>query len=164
VEADKEQEMPADPAQPKLRWEHLAVTVLMSVMCAITFLNVLSRYVLGKSFGFTEEVTPFCFVLLTVVGTGLAFERGSHLGVSLLVERFPVGLRRVQAIVSAILSAALFAAVVALVIRVIYFEITLFNSTSPSLGLPMWIYYAGVVPLSFSVFRGIYRGLRRGCR
>jgi hypothetical protein len=43
-------------------------------------------------------------------------------------------------------------------IQAIYDEMTLFRATSASLGIPVWIYYAGVPLLAVFVFRGIYRG------
>jgi hypothetical protein len=39
-----------------------------------------------------------------------------------------------------------------------YDEITLFHAKSPSLGLPVWVYYSGVPVLSVFVFKGILRG------
>ena len=40
-------------------------------------------------------------------------------------------------------------------------EITVFKALSSSLGIPVWIYYAGVVLISASVFKGIWRGLHQ---
>ena len=42
-------------------------------------------------------------------------------------------------------------------IQAIYDEITLFEATSPALGIPVWIYYVGVPVLSVFVFNGIYK-------
>jgi TRAP-type C4-dicarboxylate transport system permease small subunit len=42
-------------------------------------------------------------------------------------------------------------------IQAIYDELTLFQATSAALGIPVWIYYAGVPVCSVFVFVGIYR-------
>ena len=70
---------------------------------------------------------------------------------------FPVKMRKSLVVFSALLGAGLFIMVCYYMIQAIYDEMTLFKATSPSLGIPIWIYYAGVPVLSLFVFRGIYR-------
>lgn len=62
------------------RIEHYIVAILLLLMSCITFINVLSRYFLHFSFAATEEITINLFVWMTVVGSGIAFKRGAHLG------------------------------------------------------------------------------------
>ena len=142
----------------RLRWEHWISALLLSLMALIAFLNVLGRYLFHYSLAFTEEITIHLFVWLTVVGTGLAFERGSQLGMTSFFNLFPHPWQRTVQILSAVLSAGLFIAVDLLLIKTIYFELTLFKATSPALGIPVWIYYAGVVLLSPAVFSGVLKG------
>jgi TRAP-type C4-dicarboxylate transport system permease small subunit len=72
----------------------------------------------------------------------------------------PVSGRRVVALVSAALAALLFLVVDYLLIRAAVAEITLFHARSPSLGIPVWAYYAGVVACTPFVFAGVWRGAR----
>ncbi len=130
------------------------------IMALIAFVNVLSRYFINFSIGFTEEITINLFVWMTVVGTGIAFERGAQLGMVTFFNMFPVKMKRALVVFSALLGAGLFVLVCWYMIQAIYDEISLFHATSASLGLPVWIYYAGVPLLSVFVFRGIYRGAR----
>ncbi len=109
------------------------------------------------SFAATEEITINLFVWMSVVGSGIAFSKGAHLGMVTLFDRFPHGLRKTVILLSSGLSALLFILVDLYLIRTIYDEITLFHATSGALGVPVWIYYAGVPVLSVFVFRGIYR-------
>lgn len=141
----------------KLHLDHLIAAVLLFVMAGIAFANVISRYLFHFSFSATEEITINLFVWLTVVGSGIAFERGAQLGMVTLFKIFPAKLQKAVVLFSALLSTALFIIVDIFMIQAIYDEITLFEATSPGLGIPVWIYYVGVPVLSVFVFKGIYK-------
>lgn len=143
-----------------IRLDHWIAAALLMAMALIAFINVLSRYFIHFSIGATEEITINLFVWMTVVGTGIAFERGAHLGMVTFFNLFPLGIRKGLVLFSAALAAALYVAVCLYMIQAIYDEITMFQATSAALGIPVWIYYAGVPVLSIFVFRGIYRGAK----
>jgi TRAP-type transport system small permease protein len=143
--------------RPSLPIPHWIAAVLLFSMAAIAFINVVSRYIFHFSFAATEEITINMFVWLTVVGSGIAFERGGHLGMVTLFNFFPRGMKKVVIVLTAVLMAALFAVVNLFMIRTVYDELTLFHAMSGALGIPIWVYYAGVPVLSVYVFRGIYR-------
>jgi TRAP-type C4-dicarboxylate transport system permease small subunit len=140
-----------------LRIDHLIAAALLFSMAFIAFANVISRYLFHFSFSATEEITINLFVWLTVVGSGIAFERGGQLGMVTLFNIFPKHFRKAVVIFSALLSSALFIIVDIFMIQAIYDEVTLFEATSPALGIPVWIYYVGVPILSIFVFNGIYK-------
>jgi len=144
------------PNQP-IRIDHLIAAILLFTMAAIAFINVLSRYLFHFSFAATEEITINLFVWLTVVGSGIAFERGGQLGMITLYNIFPKKFKKLVIIFSAGLSALLFLFVDIYMIQAIYDELTLFNATSAALEIPVWIYYIGVPIFSIFVFTGIYR-------
>ncbi len=141
----------------KLRLDHIIVAGLLFTMAAIAFLNVLSRYLFHFSLAATEEITINLFVWMTVVGTGLAFERGGQLGMVTLFHRFPRSMRKGVVLLSALLGALLFCVIDYYMIQAIYYEITMFQADSAALGIPVWIYYLGPPVLSVYVFMGIYR-------
>ncbi|MBR9979495.1 MAG: TRAP transporter small permease subunit [Desulfatitalea sp.] len=143
-----------------IRLDHWIAAILLMTMATIAFVNVLSRYFINFSIGATEEITINLFVWMTVIGTGIAFERGAQLGMVTFFNLFPLKMRKWLVVFGALLGAGLFMLVCAYMIQAIYDEMTLFRATSPSLGIPVWIYYAGVPLLSVFVFRGIYRGAR----
>ena len=137
--------------------EHWIVAVLLFLMSCITFANILSRYIFHFSFAATEEITINLFVWMTVVGSGIAFSRGAHLGMVTLFDLFPARFRKAIIVFSTLLSTSLFLAVNIVLIRTIYDELFFFHATSGALGLPIWLYYAGVPLLSVFVFKGIYQ-------
>jgi TRAP-type C4-dicarboxylate transport system permease small subunit len=146
--------------KPPLRADHLLAAVILFVMALVAFLNVVSRFFFHWSFAATEEITINLFVWLTVIGGGMAFERGGQLGMVTFYNLFPRPLKRFAVAFSALLSAGLFALVTLYMLEAIKDEVTLFQAQSPGLGIPVWIYYAGVPAFSVFVFRGVWRGAR----
>jgi len=140
------------------RIDHWIAAILLMGMAAIAFANVLSRYFFHFSIAATEEITINLFVWMTVVGTGIAFERGAQLGMVTFFNYFPKGLQKASILICAGLSALLFLIVGIFMVQAIVDEVTLFHASSAALGIPVWIYYTGVPVLSVFVFRGIYRG------
>ena len=141
----------------RIRVDHWIAAILLFTMALIAFINVLSRYLFHFSFGATEEITINLFVWLTVVGSGIAFERGGQMGMVTLYKIFPRKIKKLAILISSGLSAILFLIVDIYVIQAIYDELTLFQAKSASLEIPVWIYYIGVPILSVFVFVGIYR-------
>ncbi len=94
---------------------------------------------------------------MTVVGTGIAFERGGQLGMVTIYNIFPKKFKRGVIVFSAALGAILFLLVDIYMVQAIYYELTIFQATSAGLGIPVWSYYIGVPILSVCVFTGIYR-------
>ncbi|MFH1134780.1 MAG: TRAP transporter small permease subunit [Pseudomonadota bacterium] len=142
----------------KYRIDHLLAAFLLFVMALIAFVNVLSRHLFHFSLAASEEITINLFVWLTVIGSGLAFERGGQLGMATVFNLFPQRLKKAASILSAGLSALLFVLVNIFMIQAIWDELTFFHAKSGALGLPIWLYYSGVPVMSIFVFRGIYRG------
>lgn len=137
--------------------EQWTVAVLLFVMASITFANVLSRYFFHFSFAATEEITINLFVWMSVAGTGIAFSRGAHLGMETLFNVFPAGMKKAVVVFSALLSAWIFVVVCVCIVQAIYDDLVLFHATSGALGIPVWIYYAGIPVMSLFVFKGIYQ-------
>lgn len=141
----------------RIRMDHWIVAILLFTMASIAFVNVLSRYLFHFSFAATEEVTINLFVWMTVIGSGIAFERGGQLGMITLYRVLPKRWKKFVVIFSSALSAVLFVLVDFYMIQAIHEELTLFHATSAALGIPVWIYYVGVPIFSVFVFAGIYR-------
>ena len=146
-------------AQPNQRFriDHWIVAILLFTMASIAFVNIISRYLFHFSFAATEEITINLFVWVTVIGSGIAFERGGQLGMITLYNLFPKKFKKIVIVFSAALGAVLFLLVDIYMIQAIYEELTLFNATPAALGIPVWIYYVGVPIFSIFVFAGIYR-------
>lgn len=66
--------------------------VLVAGMTLIVFANVIARYFLSASIGWSEEVSRFLFIWVALLGSVLAFMRSEHLGLDILVKALPARL------------------------------------------------------------------------
>ena len=78
--------------------------ICLVVMTALTFANVIARYVFSASFSFSEEITTYLFVLLSLLGTAIAAKRKAHLGLTILTDAVKPKTRKVMSIISYILA------------------------------------------------------------
>lgn len=68
----------------KLRWvaehfEEVMGALILALMTFFAFLNVLTRYLIKFSFAPSEEIEVNALVWITMLGSAMAFKRGSHL-------------------------------------------------------------------------------------
>lgn len=59
------------------------LAILMSVF---VMLSSVMRYVIGKPFGFTEEIVGILFIVLIFIGMPLAFLKRNHMAVSIVPD------------------------------------------------------------------------------
>ena len=87
--------------------EALGAIVLM-IMAVVTFVNVVTRYVIIYPLAFTEEVTVRLFVWLVLMGASICFRRNSHLAMSFFYNLLPMYLKKVCFCISTGLSIVFF--------------------------------------------------------
>ena len=81
--------MSHSPQRRPARIERAVAAACMALLCIITFVNVVTRYLTNASFAFTEEVSVFLLVLLTLLGSVAAFIDGGHIRITLIVNLLP---------------------------------------------------------------------------
>ena len=69
--------------------------LMMVVLCADVFLGVFSRYVIGRTFTWYDEIARLLFVWIVFLGAAVGVRRSAHFRLHLLVDRFPPAARRV---------------------------------------------------------------------
>ena len=74
------------------------VLILLALMVIIVFSNVVSRYYLQVSLAWSEEIARFMLVWLVFLGSFLAYIHDEHLGLDILVKKFPPTLRKAVAV------------------------------------------------------------------
>ena len=125
--------------------EESLVCVCLVVMTALTFVNVVARYVFSASLSFSEEITTYLFVLLSLLGSAIAAKRGAHLGLTIISDRVGPKAGRVLGIISMACATA-FSAIIC------YFgffmALNQFNKGQLTAGtqLPEWI-FGSFVPI-----------------
>lgn len=85
--------------------EYLSAACL-AVMTLLTFANIVARYVFKASFSFSEEITTYLFVLLSLMGAAIAAKRGAHLGFTLVSDMMSPEVRKAMKIVGYLFAAA----------------------------------------------------------
>lgn len=132
--------------------------LLMLLMVAVVTAQVISRYVFGNPFTWTEELGRYTFVWLSMLGMTIAIKYGSHIALDILVKK----LRGVPQKSLMILN-HLFVLTFAVILTYSGMNIVQLGTkqSSPSLGLPMEFVYI-VIPISgilmmYFVFNEILR-------
>lgn len=129
------------------RFERAFAAGCMALLCLITFANVLVRYLTNVSFAFTEEISVFLLLVLTLVGSVTAFAERHHVRITLLVDLLPRAGKTLCAVLEWLANVAMFALLTWTGYRMALDDFE-FEVTSPGLGLPQWIYTAWLPLLS----------------
>lgn len=69
--------------------EKIVCIISLTLMIAITFVNVASRFVFHLSFSFAEEITTGLFVLTSLMGSAIGVRKHMHLGLNVLTDALP---------------------------------------------------------------------------
>lgn len=78
-----------------LRVEAVLVVILFPSLVAVTFLQVVFRYVFNHPLPWTEELAINLFVWVAFIGASLALAAKGHYGLEILKDKLPPALRRV---------------------------------------------------------------------
>lgn len=115
----------------------------IAAILLVGVLQVFARYVLHSSLFWSEEFMRYLMLWIVALGAGISYTRGQFLGMRMVVEKLPQGLRRAADLLSAILI-LIFLGVI------IWYGITFSwgtrRQTAVALGLSMfWIHISIVV-------------------
>jgi TRAP-type transport system small permease protein len=122
----------------------VVVSVLLSAIAILCFLEVILRYLFAESLPWYDELVGYLLVWLTFLGAVLAQSHGQHIGIEDLVARAPEGARRALSLASHLVLVA-----VHLVLLVYGAQLALrfLDEYATALPLPMGVVYS-VIPLS----------------
>ena len=82
------------------RIEETLIALLLGLMTAITFANVVARYGFNSNILWALELTVFMFGWLVLLGASYAVKKGVHLGVDVILNIVSPGLRRILGLIS----------------------------------------------------------------
>ena len=68
------------------RIEIVAIVLLVALLTAVTFAQVITRYVLSDPLIWSEEAARYLFVWVSMIGAALAIREGGHFGLDLLIS------------------------------------------------------------------------------
>jgi TRAP-type C4-dicarboxylate transport system permease small subunit len=154
---------PRDTPRVPVRIEEAVAAAAMALICAITFANVVVRYFTDASFAFTEEISVFLLVVLTLVGAAAAFARDRNIRVDFFVLRLPRPARLALELAGLVLSALLFTMVGWFGWR-FFLDDWKYETTSPGLGIPQAAYSIWLTVLSVLIVARVAGRLIRVAR
>ena len=147
-------ESPASIDRPQTRIplsieENLA-GIILGLLALITFANVLVRYLTNFSFAFTEEISIFFMVIMTLVGSASLMAKGGHLNIAYFVDRLPPRYRRSALISATALNGLMFLLLAIFGARMAWDEYR-YEVSSPGLGIPTWFYTVWLPLLALAI-------------
>ena len=83
--------------------EETFIAVLLGLMTAITFANVVARYGFNSNILWALELTVFLFGWLVLFGAAYAVKKGIHLGVDVIINMVQEPTRRVLGLITAVI-------------------------------------------------------------
>ena len=133
-------------------WKGLAylLAFLMMALVAVVFYQVICRFLLRGSNGWTQEISTLIFVWATYLGAALAVHNGAQIAMTALLEELKYPVRQLLRLVSALICEAFYGlfcwAGLAAMRQFFYI-------TTPALRIPMpWCYgalaFSGLVMLA----------------
>lgn len=124
--------------------EGLAAACLV-VMTVLTFANVVARHVFSASFSFSEEITTYLFVLLSLLGTAVAAKRRAHLGLTILTDAVSPKVKKIMEIISYLLATLFSAAIFYYGVRMVMNQ-RMLGQVTAGMQWPEWI-FGSFVPI-----------------
>ena len=139
--------------------ERWLLALAMALLCIITMANVVVRYFTNFSFAFTEEISVSLLVFMTLIGAASAFRSGSHISVTLVIDRLPAAARRAVRVFALGASCCMFAVLAWYGARMAWDDYR-YEVTSPALGLPQWVYSVWLPLLSLAIVLRLLQMMR----
>ncbi len=118
---------------------------LFAIFLAFTLvggLQVFNRFVLGLPLSWSEEFQKFGHIWLVMLAIPVAYRRGAHLGMDMLLIRLPAAVQRIVGLLTEALWFILALAIGRYTLTIMQIAK---SQDSPGLGLPMDYVYSGLV-------------------
>jgi TRAP-type C4-dicarboxylate transport system permease small subunit len=71
----------------------------LALMLCVTFISILSRYVLPVAWAFTEELVCAVFILVSLLGAGIAIKDGKAMSISMVTDLLPIKFHKYIALI-----------------------------------------------------------------
>ncbi|MGB9860406.1 MAG: TRAP transporter small permease, partial [Moorellaceae bacterium] len=84
----------------------LILGILMLLMVVVIFVQVIARYVLHNSLSWSEEIGRYLFIWITFLGAVIGVKERLHVGVDVVVNSLPAGVRKILVLVGNLLMIA----------------------------------------------------------
>jgi TRAP-type transport system small permease protein len=124
-----------------VRVNQVVIVVMMMVMAALVFTNVVTRYLFGFSLNWSEEVSRFLMIWVAYLGAGLAMREGRHVAIEYVQGLLPARLAPYARGLVALLVLAFLVTLAYLGAQLAQFA---WRQRTPVLGLPQGMIYLAI--------------------
>ena len=131
------------------RLEEILVSVLLVAATLLTFTQVVTRYGLGTTLSWGEELIINMLIWAGLIGSSLALRMGMHIGVDIFIKKFPPPVAKALTLLGLGLGLGFCAVLAVLSIRFVRFQMSS-GQMSSGLEIPMWIPYL-CLPIAFGL-------------
>lgn len=114
--------------------------IAFGALCLSVGIQVTARYIFNVSFGWAEEFPLFVFLWVCFIAAASAYRQNSHMGISLVFDRLPMGFRKVARYLELLLTLGFF-------FVIFYYELDValtIGSSFVVLKIPKFYYYIGI--------------------
>jgi len=151
------------PGTPSRLIEDWIGAIAMALLAAITFANVIARYLTDESFAWTEELSVSLMVVLAMVAAGAAVVRDRHIRIEFFYERGSPARRRALARLSDAATVLAFLCLAGLGARLAFDDFR-YEVSSPGIGVPQWWYTVWLPVLALTIAARAMQRLVRSFR
>jgi C4-dicarboxylate transporter DctQ subunit len=122
--------------------ENCLLAFFMAAITAVVFLQVVYRQ-LGRSLPWSEELTRYLLVWITLIGASQGVKKASHVGVEAFVMLLPMKAQKAVNILALMLCVFFWGIVGRFSLSILQLQITN-HQLSPAMRIPIWIAYAAL--------------------
>ena len=144
-------------------FEEVMLVVLLAVMTAAIFYQVVMRYVFNAAPSWTEELTRYAFIWCAYFGVSLGVKKNAHISVMAAVNLLPQKGQKIMHIVANLIFLAFAVLILWLGIKTTS-QIKMLGRKSPAMEIPMyWVYAAspvGFLCIILRLVQSIYHQIR----
>jgi C4-dicarboxylate transporter DctQ subunit len=137
------------------RLEEILTSAILAVMTALTFSQVVLRYVFNSGLVWLLEATVYLFSWLVLIGISSGIRTDSHIAVELVTERLPPRAQKIAAL-GAVGLCLLYAVLMFIGSWMLIERLYVFGSLAHDIPLPRWLLLSSL-PIGFALL-----GLRLG--
>lgn len=147
-------ELLANDTEPDVRVplaiEDWLSVILLALLALLTLANVLVRYFSDQSFAWTEEISIFLMIIMTMVASSAAVARNRHIRIDFLVDRATPERKRRLTRIAAATVAVTFWLMAILSARLTWDQYS-YGDVSAAIGVPEWWYSIWMPILSLAI-------------
>jgi len=134
-------------------WIERTLAIAFMAAVALSFVNVIGRYVIGQTFIWADEVQIYIMIWMAFLGAVVVSWRRMHLRMDLLFKMLPARVRQWVSMLERATTIVLAGVVLVLSGQYAY-SMFIFNRLSDVAQMPMWIPHSGVA-LGFGLILAI---------